>query len=354
MNEIYIHNNYPALKRFTELLKEKDIKKTQKEIKEFLAKQTVSQLHKPVLQIKKDFKFITASAPNEIWQIDLLDYQKYSNINKGYNYILICVDIFTRKAKAIELKSKHTPNSADGFRKLLTNEKPQVVYSDDGNEWKGQFKSLLEKENIIHSVYDYGDHHSLGIIDRFSRTLKTMIAKHMTAKNTKKWVDELPHLIEIYNNSPHSGIQDIKPKDALKGDNKVKIATLNYRKVGHNIEIDGKINNIKKGDYVRVQIKKGTFQKGYEITYSTKIYNVISTSGLKATLDDGKDYKKTKLMQVDNNDSNKPSAQQTKIVERENKIINEQRVQKQVTKELGDTTIIPSRTRTIRKKKVKE
>jgi hypothetical protein len=152
MEELYKNNNYPALKRFTELLKENNLKKTQKEIKEFLSKQIVTQLHKPVKQIKKDLKFITASAPNEILQIDLLDYQKYSKVNKGYNYILICVDIFTRQARAIELKSKHTTNTSKAFQNMILKIKPKSIYSDDGNEWRGEFKSLLDKENIIHSV----------------------------------------------------------------------------------------------------------------------------------------------------------------------------------------------------------
>jgi hypothetical protein len=89
MDDIYKKNNYPSIKRFKELLKENNIKKTEKEIKFFLDNQRVHQLHQPVAKIKQQFKSFTASAPNEIWQIDLLDYHQYSKVNKGHNWFFI-------------------------------------------------------------------------------------------------------------------------------------------------------------------------------------------------------------------------------------------------------------------------
>jgi len=299
MEQIYKEYNYPSLKRLTEILKEKGIKKTQKEIKEFIKNQEVSQLHAPVQKVKQNLKHITASSPNEIWQIDLLDYQKYSRQNQGFKYIFICVDIFTRQARASPIKNKTTPKTEEAFKIFTAHEQPKVIYSDDGNEWKGEFKEQINKKNIIQIINDYGDHNSLGIIDRFSRTIKTMIAKYMTANNTKKWVDELPRLIELYNKTPHSSLDSVKPVNATQKENVTKIGTINWGKREHNIQVDKKINTINEGDHVRVQRLKGTFEKGYTITYTKEIYKVVKTTPQKAELEDGNSYKKNKLMKVE-------------------------------------------------------
>ena len=79
---------------------------------------------------------------------------------------------------------------------------PDAVFHDQGNEWKGKFAKLCGAINISSLQNDLGDHRSLGIIDRFLRTIKTMIQEYLTSNNTTKCIDELPRLIQLYNNTP--------------------------------------------------------------------------------------------------------------------------------------------------------
>ena len=39
----------------------------------------------------------------------------------------------------------------------------------------------------------------MGMIERFNRTIKLLIAKYSTAYKTNKWIDELPELLQNYN-----------------------------------------------------------------------------------------------------------------------------------------------------------
>ena len=54
----------------------------------FYNEQQTQHLHKPIVTIEDYFDF----------QLDLLDMSKYSRYNKGYQWIMICVDVFSRKA----------------------------------------------------------------------------------------------------------------------------------------------------------------------------------------------------------------------------------------------------------------
>ena len=294
MDKLYKIYNYPSGARFYQILKENDIKASHTQVKEFIAKQNVHQVLKPVFHHKTADQYIVGIAPNNQWQIDLLDYYKYSSANKGIKYILICVDIFTRKAYAEGIKLKTPEVCSEAFEKILkrAGNKPDSVYHDKGNEFKGKFDKLCESKHITSIQNDLGDHQALGIIDRFSRTLKSMIQRYLVANNTTKYIQELQDFVSLYNDTPHSSINDIKPNDATEEENMMIIGDINYKKQKHNQKIVKlKPSKIVVGDHVRYKIDKGTFTKGYSITYSNEVFTVVSIKGNKAVLSNNKEYR---------------------------------------------------------------
>jgi hypothetical protein len=295
MERLYKENNYPNEKNFYQILKDNGIISTHAEVKAFLKSRTTHQLHRPVKRNRKLEKYIVAQAPLDTYQVDLLDYQKYSRQNEGNRYILLAVDIFTRKAFAEPLTSKTPQETARKMNAILEHGTPNVIFSDNGNEWKGAYAELLKERNINQIFNELGDHQSLGIIDRLSRTIKEVIARHFTETEEVNWTRALTSIINSYNNSPHSALENIKPAQATQRENKLKIGTINYLKQEHNNEIDKK-QSLRVGDTVRIQKQKGTFEKGYSITYSPEVHRVISMTVTHAELDDGTKHKKNKLM----------------------------------------------------------
>ena len=85
IDELYKKHYYPNLTRFYQILKENGIKKTLKEVKEFIALQEISQIHKPIIKRKNQERPIVAMSPNEQLQIDLLDCSKYANSNRNFS-----------------------------------------------------------------------------------------------------------------------------------------------------------------------------------------------------------------------------------------------------------------------------
>lgn len=327
LSRLYKKYNYPSLAKFTQILKQNNVVIKNKEIKEFIDKQNVNQLHKRTTKQKQMLKFIWAYEPYEMLQIDLLDYQKYSRINQGFKFVLIAVDVFTRFAYATPIPDKTPKSVLYGYKKFNL-PKVNALYHDSGNEYKGVFKSYLKDNDTYSLTADVGDHNALGIIDAFSKTFKTMISKYMTANNTTKFYDAIDDLIEAYNTSPHSSINNIAPVDAFEGENYLLIKNINREKMLHNINVSKKqYLKIKVGDNVRIQMKKNIFDKGYENTYTDEVYKVKSIKNNRATLDNDETYKLTELLVVDKNAKSQP------INEEKKKATNNARLKRRLNKE---------------------
>jgi hypothetical protein len=266
---LYKMNYFPSESRFYEILKENGIKRTHKEVINFIENQALKQVFQPIVKRVKDLKPIVAFTENEQMQMDLLDYSKYKTSNKYFSWILIGIDIYTRKAYAEPLKTKSPNDVLEGFKKM--NVKPLSITHDDGKEYLGAFKSYLKEQNIDDNIVNSKYHNTLGLIDRFSKTIKTIIEKNFTDNNSANWISHLPDIVKVYNNSPHSGINNIKPNKANEEENKKTISNINFWKAVKNNEIDDKKIKIKVGDYVRIQTKKTNLSKGYTSNYSKNV-----------------------------------------------------------------------------------
>ena len=166
MERLYIEYGFPSASQFKKILKQEGVSATAKQIKEFLEKQDELQTHKRVIKSKNP-KPITASD-----QADLLDFQKYKGNNDGYAWLLIGIDVLTRKAGGVALKRKTKEETAEAIDLLYKqiSGTPQVLTTDDGPE----YNDIEEPRKIT----DKDDHNILGMKDRFSLTIKNKIANH--------------------------------------------------------------------------------------------------------------------------------------------------------------------------------
>lgn len=297
--------------KLQKILSDKNIKFKSKDLSKLIKEQKTYQIHKEYKKNQKALGHIISFAKDAKWQIDLIDMTPYGNNNNGYKWILIAIDIFTRKGYAEPIKNKSQNNITEAFNKLITNEKPSIVMSDKGSEFiNKEFKDNLNNKEIGQQLAEVGDHHALGIIDRFIRTIKSMIFKSITDNQNTKWIDKLNTYVNAYNNHPHRGIDEIKPNEAETDKNKEKILNLNINKAQDTNEIQ---NDIQIGDKVRVKIMK-TFQKGYEPQYTEDVYTVIKVNKISAILDDNKKYKLSQLQKVNNIIENTPNIKETNVI----------------------------------------
>ena len=108
------------------------------------------------------------------------------------------------------------------------------------------------------------------VVERFTRTLKNNICKHMTAISKNVYFDVLNDIVDKYNNTYHKTIK-MKPID-VKNDSFAE----------YNEESNEKDSRFKVGDHVRISKHKNIFAKGYtpnrseEIFVVKKIKNTVS------------------------------------------------------------------------------
>jgi hypothetical protein len=162
-----------------------------------------------------------------------------------------------------------------------------MLLHDDGNEIKGVLKKYIEENNMNDVIINSRFHHTLKVIDRFTKTLINTIEKVFTSKNTTNWLYYLNDILENYNNSPNEGIRGVVPFHADDEENEEVLSNLNFWKSVKNNQVNSKqeVCKVKIGDSVRVKTDKGITSKGYANTYSKRVYIVESIHGNKAKLD---------------------------------------------------------------------
>ena len=124
----------------------KKVYRGKEKVKEWLSKQRSYSLHKPV-KLKFKRRQTIAGNVDSIWQIDLCDVRNIARHNRGFNYLLTCVDIFSKFAWVVPIKRKSSKYLIEAFRKILKSQrKPVSIQSDRGSEFTNKpFKNFLKK-----------------------------------------------------------------------------------------------------------------------------------------------------------------------------------------------------------------
>ena len=242
---------------------------SRKQISDWLLKQDAYTLHKP---LRRNFKRgrVYVGGIDEQWQMDLADVQSLKQFNDGYRYLLVCVDVFSKYAWIVPLKSKTGPALVEALKVILTSgRKPEKIMTDQGTEFFNKhFKTLLNSENI--KLFNTFNETKASIVERVIRTFKTRMWRYFTAKRTMRYVDMLPDLVYSYNHTKH---RSIKTKPALvNSENEDKVFHTLYGSVLDKVRPARYKFNI--GDQVRISKIKGKFENSYLPNFSKEIFTV--------------------------------------------------------------------------------
>ena len=206
---------------------------------------------------------------DDIWSLDKLDLKDYGpKNNRGYRYVLLVIDNFSKFGWTTPLKNKNAQTIKDSFENILISSKrsPNLIETDRGKEFYNNiFQDFLNKNNIKL----YSRNTSLGAVfaERFNRTIRDLLKKLVFERGDANWIDILPTITKQYNKRTHSSTKLTPIQASLKKNEGYVYKNLLHKrkKIKPKYEI---------GNLVRTADLKKTFSKRDMTNWSYKLYKI--------------------------------------------------------------------------------
>jgi len=241
------------------------------DVERWIQQQLAYTLHKPV---KKRYKTrsVLVYHMDEQWQADLVDLSKLAKYNHGYKYLLVIIDVLSKYAWVRPLKSKYAKELKAALEDVFDKSKrqPQFIHTDKGTEFLNSAVKSLLRERKIKLITTESDRKA-SVVERLNRTLKGIMFKYFTYKDTRKYIDVLQDLVAKYNRSFHRSIKR-PPKEVNKQKETLVWMTLYEKPLKQLRHISNKKEEFKVGDTVRISVKRDSFQKAYLQGWSEEIF----------------------------------------------------------------------------------
>ena len=155
-----------------------------KEVDAWVPTQLAYSLHKPIRKKFPTRAYRTAGL-NDTWQMDMMEMIPYARINKGYKYILVCIDVFSRFVRAQPCKSKSGDEVAAAILKMIKDKPPRRIQTDRGKEfYNSQVRTRVLNKFKIH-LYSVNSQFKAAIVERFNRTLREKLNRYFTHSGAK-------------------------------------------------------------------------------------------------------------------------------------------------------------------------
>ena len=178
----------------------------------------------------KSFRRVYSNYPGQFYFADLVDWSKKEGVtadawrkaNKGYTYILVVIDAFSRYVWMRNIKNKTAYEVQGGFESIFDQEIfniagkideitlpekvqniPKHMCTDAGTEFtSNEMKTYWEHNGITHIIMS-GDSKAM-LAERVIQDYKMFLRNRWDGKNWYEWTDKF---VEFYNHKRHSIIK---------------------------------------------------------------------------------------------------------------------------------------------------
>lgn len=299
MNEQQLKNlyydpdaGYQGLTKFYRKVKEVNPNVTLSDVKAWLNRQYTFQINRQGIR-PTYYRTILANKPKDNYQMDILVYDRYAD--QGYKHILCCIDVYSRYAMCLPLKSRKVENTdilddegiLASIKKIFnTMGKPRNLNTDNEFFLPKVIQRYFADNNIKHHVSQVNEINKQAIVERWNRTLAKLLQRWRVATGRTDWHTVLPELVQNYNKTYQRTIKE-RPIDVWEG-----------RKPSRQTDIHQFESELNIGDLVRVKQIKGIFDKADALQYSPEEYVIVDK---KDGIENGIKLKKFKLKNIATN-----------------------------------------------------
>ena len=155
---------------------------------------------------------------DDIWRLDILNLNDNGpKNNRGYRYVLVNIDNFSKYGWTVPIKNKNAQTIKDSFENILisSKRKPNLIESDRGKDFYNNiFQDFLSKNKV--KIYSRNISYGAVFAERFNRTIRDLLKKIVFEKGDANWIDVLPTITKQYNNRIHSSTKLTPIQASLK------------------------------------------------------------------------------------------------------------------------------------------
>ncbi|KAL3093925.1 hypothetical protein niasHT_027253 [Heterodera trifolii] len=156
-------------------VKKKHPKLKRTEFDDFLQRNTTYTLFKPKREKFRRLRTVPTGFMTDV-QADLADFQALSRKNSGYRYLLLAVDVLSRRMFGFPVKSKRPADVKRAFEEVFDQmpKLPETLYTDRGLEFVAKPMKEFFAENGI-KKYETSSKKKAAVAERAIRTLAVQI-----------------------------------------------------------------------------------------------------------------------------------------------------------------------------------
>ncbi|KAL3108118.1 hypothetical protein niasHT_015933 [Heterodera trifolii] len=246
------------------------------DVQNYLASQRTYTLHR---QAKRRYRRLPtlASGLHTEWQADLAIFDRLGKQNRGYSYLLVCIDTLSRQVFVEPVKTKTSANMIIAFGRIFKRSKyiPWKVLTDQGKEFTARaVQQFFRTKDVEHFCMLTSPQFHAGMAERANRSIKERLYRYFTERNTYKWIDVVQDIVRAINHSPNSTI-GMRPADV-----NFKNAEALRQKLHNAAEnVVRRQPKYRVGDRVRIEKYKHVFQKGYLPRFTNELFTMAEEIG---------------------------------------------------------------------------
>jgi len=153
-------------------------------------------------------------------QGDIIDIRNLARFNDGHNYLLLLIDVFTRRIWVYPLRRKSAALVAHALDTFFTRdgglregEGDQIFSTDAGLEFVNrEVQHILQRHGVKWQVA-HGTSKAC-YAERAQKSLQVLIYKYLSDRETRRYINALPLLIQSYNARGHRSLRFLSPREA--------------------------------------------------------------------------------------------------------------------------------------------
>ena len=247
---------------------------TRKQLQDWLSEQTAYSLHKGSKRRFRRARVVVSGLADQ-YDSDLMDMSSMREENDNYRYVLVMIDVFSRKLWMRPLKTKSAKDVEKAFTQIFVDEgapKPRRLRTDRGKEYTNATVHRYFDEMKVHLFFT-GNETKANYAERVIKTMKKKIFRLFSQRGNKRYIDDLPALVDSYNKTWHSSIR-MAPND---------VTTTNEKEVWFEQYLPKETDKFSRrlapyrfrvGDVVRVSFTRRALEREYDQRWSEELFRI--------------------------------------------------------------------------------